>query len=270
MRRTLQWSAALGCALFAAGSPANATLIASETFNYSAGSSLAGQNGGTGWAGAWSAANGGSFGNLTVGAASLNYSGLTSSREATGLGADARNLTGLSNTFGTTVWISLVASLNAGNGGFPNLRLRYNNDTQLAGGIGGNGGISDWSLLDSNLSTASSTPAQTGVALNGATAYVIEKIDYANGTTSMWVDPNLATFDGTQTPSSAAAFAPAFDTIELFGRAGDKFGSIAIGTTLSDVAPVTAAPVPEPSTIAILSGGIALLAYRRRNTARAL
>src|SRR5437773_6881297 len=42
--------------------PARATLIAEETFSYAAGSDLAGQNGGSGWAGAWTtSAPAGSF-----------------------------------------------------------------------------------------------------------------------------------------------------------------------------------------------------------------
>lgn len=62
--------------LLGSASTASAVLIASDGFeSYAVGSTVAGNNGGTGFSGAWASNNAGASANTTVVSASLNYAG---------------------------------------------------------------------------------------------------------------------------------------------------------------------------------------------------
>lgn len=221
----------------------NALEIVSESFDYTAGS-LTAQNGGTGWANAWSSATG-TFGDLVVvTGGSLTYTGVATAGNRISLSADGdeqRTLPAKTNTYGNTVWVSFLARFTQAGGGFNNVRL-FDGST-LSGGIGGNNNYTNWTILDTSLSaTTFTTTAFSGTI----TRLAMLKIDYAAGSSSLWMDPVLSTFDGTQTPSLTKSIAPVFDKIAIYMRSGTQIDELRVATTWQEsVGQVV--PVPEPS-----------------------
>lgn len=192
-------------------------VVAYEPFNYTNGVSLSGQNGGTGWSGAWENANG-AFTDLVVNGTGFTYTGFSTaggrSSYTSSTGGDAgRNLAASSNAQ-SVVWLSFLANYTQQGGGFNNVRFTNQGVPGVTGGIGGNDNYTNWSILSNSL--ISSTFSTT--ALNGTTRLALARIDYTNNTTALWMDPVIATFDGTQTPSHSVNFAPIFNRIELFNR----------------------------------------------------
>ncbi|MBS1665413.1 MAG: T9SS type A sorting domain-containing protein [Bacteroidetes bacterium] len=196
-------------------------VLASEPFAYTAGSTLTGQTGGFGWSGAWlfpNAANG-NFDPMTIGT-NLSYTGFSTSGGSAAYisfnnGADGgRVLAAASNAAYNVVWLSFLGSYDREGGGFNSFRLLTNATSAVNGGIGGNNNYANWTILDNNLqaTTFSSAP------MDGTTRLALLKIDYTAGTSSLWMDPTIATFDGTQTPSVTASFAPVFDRIDFYNR----------------------------------------------------
>jgi hypothetical protein len=190
-------------------------VIAYEPFAY-AGGSLTGNNGGTGWSGAWFGANP-AFTDLAVNTTGFTYTNFTTSggrasyTSSTG-GDGGRQLAAVSNAVYNVVWLAFLGNYDQQGGGFNNLRLYL--PAGLSGGIGGNGGIFNWAILDNNLgaSTVTSFP------LDGTNHLALLKIDYTAGTSALWLDPAVSSFDGTQTPAITVNFAPVFDRIELYNR----------------------------------------------------
>ena len=278
---TAIFSAAAGIAVVLPINAARASVIAQDNFNYTAGQSIVGQNGGTGWSGAWYHNSGGYiFGNATIGGNSLNYAGIASSGgavagQAGGISrgsTDGRALAAASNTHGGVIWLSMEGVLQTDGYGFPNLRLLDNG--ALTGGIGGNGSfgtgfLTVWSLLNSNL--WASGAAMSGTALSSSVDLALMEINYQTDTTTLWMNPKVSTFDGTQAPSATLNDAPVFNAVGLFLRGGDAVDALTIATTsweaLQQSGPVSApqalgisaaasAPVPEPSSIAMLGSGL--------------
>jgi hypothetical protein len=246
-------------------SPAKATVIASETFDYGVGSSLTGQNGGTGWAGVWT--NTGGFGSLTIESNTQTYPGFASSgnRAAAPFAdeTDQRALTAPAESFGQVIWLSVEASFVSSAAGFPNVRFSTPTGPSTvsnAFALGGNNFLPNWSLLGSNLDLTNGG-VESNVPLNGSPAFALVEIDYATDTTSLWMDPNLGTFNGTQSPSVVGDFASNFSDVGLFVGTGDSVESVRIGTTYGDVI-----AVPEPISIAVFGAGLLGLAavYRQR------
>lgn len=261
--------ACLGAVAIGIGAaPARAEVIASDSFNYTAGSSILGANGGTGWGGAWFNAEL-IFGNLVIGAGNLSYPGLPSSGgNAQSQGnstADGRALAGVSTSYGDVVWVSFVSNFSTQGYGFDNLRFLDN--STLTAGIGGNGSSSgdytNWSILNSSLaaSTFTNTP------LNGQTALALMEIDYTTGTSSLWMDPNLSTFIGSQTPGMTVDFAPVFTQIQLFVRPSTTIDQLTLATTYQEALGEPAA-VPEPPSSAVLAGGLVVLGMVSRGSSR--
>ncbi|HTE30655.1 MAG TPA: T9SS type A sorting domain-containing protein [Chryseolinea sp.] len=190
-------------------------VIVSEPFAYGGGT-LTGNNGGTGWSGAWFGPHSG-FTDLDVNTTGFSYTGFATSGgrstyvNSTG-GDGGRYLAAVSNAVYGVVWLSFLANYDQQGGGFSNVRLYLPGG--LTGGVGGNGGIFNWSILDNGLNAG----ATTSVPLNGTEHLALLKIDYTAGTSSLWIDPTVSGFDGTQTPSATVSFAPVFDRIELYNR----------------------------------------------------
>jgi hypothetical protein len=229
-------------------------VIAAEPFSYTGGSTLTGQNGGIGWSGAWFAPNP-AFVASVIDAAGLSYTGLTSSGGravySSGTGGDGgRLLAAASNASYHVVWLAFLGNYTSQGGGFNSFRLLMNAGSTVSGGIGGNGGYTNWTILDNTLSNTAFTTA----ALDGTTRLALLKIDYTGGQSSLWMDPVIASFDGTQTPSITASFAPVFDRIDFYNRStGVSTDEITLASTYKaalhleqDLTPATSVVVTLP------------------------
>lgn len=201
------------------------TTVAYDGFNYSAGS-LNGQNGGTGWASAW--VNDYSSGaTLLVNATGMFYPGLTNSGGSVTWGPGGNGISEDSRTLPRqhkgVVYVQFLSKFGPGSagGGTPNIRLADSGTG--TGGFGANGGpyASYMSILDASLNAATNGSSSSSISLL-TTNLVVARIDYLARKTSMWVNPNLATFDyenpGTAPDATYTNLAPAFDRISIYSR----------------------------------------------------
>jgi hypothetical protein len=109
------------------------------------------------------------------------------------------------------------------------------------------------SILDATLSPASDSSSSSN-ALLSALNLTIGRIDYTNNLTTMWLNPNLATFDYLNPPSPDAEYAglaPAFNSMSIYSRSG-SFDEI------------TVLAIPEPSSIAFVGLAASLTPLNRR------
>jgi hypothetical protein len=109
------------------------------------------------------------------------------------------------------VWLTFLGNYDVQGGGFNNLRLY--SPSGHTGGVGGNS-QSNWAILDNTLGTST----VTSYPLDGTNRLALLKIDYTAGTSSLWMDPAVSSFDGTQTPSMSVNFAPVFNRIEVYNK----------------------------------------------------
>ena len=248
-------------------SQAQFTTVAYDTFNYSAGS-LSGQNGGTGWTSSWinDYTSGASF---NVSATGMSYAGLTTSGGSivwgsggNGISEDSRTLPLLESG---VVYIQFLSQFGSSSGGgTPNIRLI--NSGTLTGGFGGNGGTYSgvMSILNTTLNPASDGSSSSSASLS-ALNLVVARIDYQSVTTTMWLNPDLTTFDyqNPTTPNvTYAGLAPAFNTIAIYSRSPAKVDELT----------VMAEPVPEPSPTVFLGIGASIILrgglHRRQQKSR--
>lgn len=253
--------------IMADGTPGRAqfTTVAYDGFNYGTGT-LAGQNGGTGWTSAWTNdyTSGGSF---YVSATGMTYSGLTTSGGSvvwhTGgnnLSEDSRSLPLMDSGIVYILFLGQFGS--SSGGGTPNLRLF--DSGALSGGLGGNGGTYGGyvSILNSSLNAASDGSSSSSASLS-ALNLVVARIDYQGDTTSLWVDPDLSTFNY-QNPTSPnatyAGLAPVFNSLSIISRNPGNVDEIT----------VMAEPVPEPAYISlgVIGGALVCGWFWRKHTRR--
>ena len=248
-----------GFTALSASAYAQLTNVASDGFNYSAGS-LNGQNGGTGWTSAWvnDYTSGASF---QVSLSGMSYTGLATSggslawaNGGNGISEDSRGLPLMNSGI---VFLQFLGQFGASSGGgTPNIRLL--NSGSVTGGFGGNGGPfgSQMSILDATLNPAVNGSSSTSASLSSLNL-VIARIDYQNDSTSLWVNPNLSTFnyENPTTPDAAyAGLAPAFDAVAIYSRSP---GSV-------DELSVMAEPVPEPTMTSLVMVILGAAYFRRR------
>lgn len=231
-------------------------LIASESFDYSAGT-LNGQNGGTGWASAWSWTYG-SGGSLAVSATGLTYPNLTTSGGSATWASGGNNISqatrfiSLQNT--GVVYFQFLSELANSGGGTPNIRFSAN--STLTGGIGGNGGTyaSYMSILDANLAPAGNGSSSSTALLSDLTLSIL-RIDFNANSSSLWTNPNLASFDylnPTAPNATFAGLAPAFDQISIYTRSPGTFDEIKVFSV-----------VPEPRYGLAVAAIFIIMALRR-------
>jgi hypothetical protein len=289
----LPYAAALVASLAVSLPPdASADLLAYEGFDYAAGSSLAGQNGGFGFAGAWGTSPG--IANITI--PSLTAGGVNTTGgklfvmgDTTGSVAIFRDLAAGRGDDGTTTWISLLGlrtgttSGTFGPDGSPSLVRPVNFSLFQAGSeilaIGEGtrtSGISlpdtdTWGLVDRGGVNNAGT-RWTGASLL-VESFVLVRIDHGVGdldTAYLWVNPSLAAEPTLDSAMATTMGNWNFNRVRPFaGNPSTASGGIGaegyldefrLGTTWADVA-----PVPEPSTYALIGlGALALILYRKR------
>jgi hypothetical protein len=241
-------------------SRAQLTTVAYDGFNYSAGS-LAGQNGGTGWATPWinDYTSGASF---QLSLSGLSYPGLGTSGGSLVWGSGGNGISEDSRTLplvdGGIVFVQFLGQFGSSSGGgTPNIRL--SNSGSLTGGFGGNGGAYGgmMSILNTSLQPAADGSSSSSASLS-ALNLVVARIDYQTDTTAMWVNPNLSTFDYASPPTPNATYAglaPAFNTISIDSRSPANVDEITVMTEA----------VPEPASVSLmlLASAGACLQYGR-------
>lgn len=243
---------------------AKAALIAYEGFDYTpGGTSLNTLNGGTGWTSAWD--NGGwrtpntgfseneatlSFSNLVVGGTAARGSN-DNSQSFRQFGTQAA--TG-------TYWISMLMTNDIGENASSSFGLSLFNGGSEQNFIG-KAGVANWGV-------AGQGGATSGLAAStNTTAFLVSRYDMGAGVAHHWVNSTPGAVD----PTNASAFngvggtaftAFAFDRIRLgrFNTAtGGTIDEFRLGTSYTDVA-----PIPEPSTYALLALGLGALVFLRR------
>jgi hypothetical protein len=231
-------------------SPASAaqtlTLIAEESFDYSG--NIVGKNGGSGFTNAWQDAyyNSNGSSNYSIQTPGLTYSGLTTAGGYMySCSSTPNQVCGVSRQIPTqssgVLYIQMLVNFGSQRGGgTPNIRLSDGSGTQ-SGGFGyGDGapspGISIMNAALTPLSDGSST-AGTLNALN----LVIIRIDYSANRSTMYLNPDLATFSYLSPPTASATypnFAPEVKTLSFFARNGVQYDEVKIytvtGTSAAD------------------------------------
>lgn len=258
-------AALAGTLAFSTSAQAAATVY--ESFDYSVGS-VAGQNGGTGWSGAWTA-----FGSptATVQTGSLGYGDLpTDGNKAyvtttSGTSGVSRPLaTTFSDATTHTVYLSFAFNWDEGTRFF-GLQL-YNGASSV---VEFNKFANQTNFGIQQASTGGVTAISTDT-----TYFVVARIDFnaaGNDTVRLYVNPSSLETEPLTASSTYSTASISFDAIRLatgFAQSGQTtaataFDEIRIGTSYADVV----SAIPEPATASALVGIAALAAVtvgRRR------
>jgi len=260
-------------------SSAHAVLLSYESFSGypNANNDIVGQNGGTGFGGAWGSPSSDGFLHTVRTPTAIAYPGFNG---ATTPAASGGNFLNLAAAFGGSNPTAVFRSLDTSGGG------SYGTNGYLTGGLIGADNTTLWaSVLYSDEKVKAGNQSFATISLDGTTYdntlvqtqtsnLVVYKFNFGAGATdtiTSYANPNLATFDGTTGGVTSAPGNYAFNTLRITqtyaNGPGDQgaetqFDDIRFGTTLADVAPA----IPEPTSIAILGiATIGLLARRRRN-----
>ena len=251
------------CMLSLGTASSRASLIAYEGFDYTAAEDgLPGQNGGTGFSGAWSASPNNDIQSPGLTWGSLQVSGNYAFTDDNSFGPGSLRFLSTNQT--GVVWVGgIVQSGNQGNGfmGLNLLNLGGNDQGAIALGQLYNG--SKYAIYgESGVTQVSSTVD------SGTLAFVAIQADLSAGTGTFYINP---TGLGSGSAPTGSDYSSAFtfnaftmSGIGLRGNANSSFDEIRVGTTWADIS-----PVPEPSTVALTALGVgALLLHRRRSAAR--
>jgi hypothetical protein len=259
----------------------SAALIAYEGYDYAVGSNILGENGGSGWANAWSGSSpSATVGDRDIQAPGATYPGLATTGNKAFISATNQTERTLSagvqgaGTAEEMLWFSFIGQRSGPN----NTRffgLSFYQGTSASGNerftIGEpSGNASDlWGAHFT--STAQGRVEAAGASIN-TESLLLGRIDFhanANDDLYLWVNPNLSLGEpaiGTANVSSLGLWNLAFGIVST--RAGTTSGGthgsayydeIRIGNTFSDV-------IPEPASMTLMLSfaGFVSLAYRRR------
>ena len=251
--------------------PAKATSIFTETFNYSVGSSLIGQNGGSGFSGAWTL-------DTNNGGASTIVNGIGgggSTALQVGLDLSKRSLLSTFNTSGNSFYLSYVMnSSNFSGGNYTGISLWQGNTENMFLGIpwnaqkfgfdahGGNG-AADIDTIDFT-PLANTSYLVTFALLPSATTGKVDIKLWA--TSDLNVDPNTLLSSAPNASLIGSRNNFTFDNLRVAGNyAGAlKLAGLSSATTGAEAMSVSVASVPEPSALSLLAVGLGgLLALRR-------
>lgn len=197
------------------------TVLAEDSFSYTNNATLPGQNGGTGWSGAW-VSDSPAFSDFRVNGTGLTLPGVASAggravyRAGSALNDAARTLP-LQNT--GVVFVQFLAQFGSqSSGGTPN--IRFSSSGAPTGAVGNNGacGSPVYAILNNNLQAI---PASCSAVALASLRAVVLRIDHTANNTRMWVLPDLTGFDYLNPPTPSAEYnglAPAFDRIAFYSR----------------------------------------------------
>jgi hypothetical protein len=254
---------------------ARAQLIAYDGFAYTAGQSLNGQNGGSGFTGAWTVSGGTVAvqpGSLTPTAPSNLLATTGNSISATGStipGDATRALTTPQGASGTVLWMSTVMKGPGSNatsaGGILALTDGSGNGFTIATGTSGSPGnppSADWSLTDYFGSTDASSTIP-----NSVQSLLVARATFGTSTDviDLFVNPPLTgTAPTTADATLTIPHGPALGILEVngfsLGSSTNLFDEVRLGGSFADVT-----PVPEPSTLLLVGvAGFGLIRRRRR------
>ncbi len=277
----------IAASLLFSASVSQAAVVYDGFTGYTNNGTLSGENGGSGWTSSWSANNNGFVVDST---ATLAYGGLTTSAglvQDTSASANQlyfRESSMAAVADGGTRWFSTlmrVDSLNStvtanqlilSSGLTSNGQTAFQNGTLAGFAILGNAAGNGYDIT-SALSN-SSYGARVALPSFGSTMFVVGKYTFNTGgneTMDLWINPATSTLGGAnltnpQATSSANTNGAAnqFRFTATGGTTGNHFtgalDEVRFGDTYADVA-----PVPEPSSLALIGlGGLAFISRRRR------
>ena len=269
--RTLHIAALFAAAMLFALPPAHSALLFTENFNYTIGSNLAGQSGGSGFSGAWTG------GNSTI------VGGLGGTGNAVQIGSSiaTRSLSSTFSTSGNTFYISyLMNSSNFSGGNYTGISLWDGGTEQVFFGIPWQTqkfGFDARSTLGvGGIKTIDFSPAINTtylVTLGLLPSATSGKVDIKMWATSnLGIDPNTLVAGAANASLIGTRDNFSFNTLKLNGDyAGNlKVSGIASAPTASEAinfSTQSAAPVPETGTwaaAALLAGGAAFARWRKR------
>ena len=241
-------ASALSVTLIPSAAQAGETLmlVAEDSFDYTG--NLVEKNGGLGFTSAWM--YGSSTSNYGLSDSTLTYPGITSSGGSVN-GCSVYNgqlcavIRSIPLQSSGKVFIQLIINFGAqSGGGTPNLRF-YDDASEMSGGVGANGGTysSKISILNTGLSPNPDGSSSVGT-LDGQ-GFLIIGIDYSLKKTSLWLNPNMATFNYFSTPTPSAVYldlAPKIQTLLFISRYSYmKFDELKIYKVVSTLDPAEVA-----------------------------
>lgn len=219
------------------------TLIAEDSFDYSG--NLVGKDGGFGFTNAWTFSSGTS--NYGISSPTLTYPGITSTGGfVNGCSVLNGQLCAVTRSIplqsSGKVFVQMIVNFGSqSGGGTPNLRFA-DELNQGTGAVGANGGTysSKISILDSTLNAKADGSSSAGT-LNGQ-GFLIVGVDYNENLTSLWLNPDMDTFNYFSTPTPSAMYAglaPKIQTLNIVSRYSNmKFDELKIykvsGTTAAE------------------------------------
>lgn len=268
-------SIAAVCFLSALPPAARAAIIAYDSFNsYTANSTLNGDNGGTGWSGAWSSNSSVIVESPTT---ALSYAG---GAVAVNGGANAVQIPDvngdgiISREFSSqsgALYFSFLYREDARAGTATNfLQFALNNDAAIngSGAIVASEAVGEFGVRLTNLTGTQTTGNSATPTIDvGTTYFVVAKL-YKSASNydrmSLFVNPTSLTEPGT--PSATSITDIGISSVSFFSvrtanlAAGDQtlFDELRVGTSFADVV------IPEPTTWALLATGLATTVILRR------
>jgi hypothetical protein len=262
---------------FLAGAILHATgaTMVYENFAYAVGATVSGQNGGTGFAGAWMEAGTPAADLDTVQGGSLTFGALQTSGESVQSLAPSsrtsdyqRDIADIPGTTGTSLWLSfLIRRDTAAIPGSDNAFGLLIYPSEGAGIFVGDPAINNFYFLGDR---GDGEFASTSVPVTPfVTAFLVLRIDFLAGADTIRLFVNPAPGGPAPTVASATKTDRDLATIDRIGvfsvdSNGDPRGSIdeiRIGSSFSDVA-----PVPEASSVGLFAIGALVLSRRKRNS----
>ena len=256
-----------GILLLAASSPAKATLLAYDGFNYAAGQTVVGQGTNSGWPTANDpyTISAGNSANASIEASDMNTgNGLVTSGNQLDINGSApggnegvyRNLGATYNTAGNVYWFSALMQVDSNVGAsYAGVSL-FNNTTEDFF-FGQRNRTPFWGIEQHAASTANSTVS----AANSTTAFLVVQLNGITHTASLYMNPNLSMGGIPATASTSLTFTDfSFDRFRV--EAGVEtldVDEIRFGTTYADVTPTTTAVMQAPEPPSTLCAALLLM-----------